>query len=74
MGYHESGTPFFIIIIMSSQKPTDTDHEILKLLRWVRENYLIAQRSPYTVEWMNREQNSFHADSVVLDIYQKQKK
>ena len=59
---------------MSSQKPTDTDHEILKLLRWVRENYLIAQRSPYTVEWMNREQNSFHADAVVLDIYQKQKK
>jgi hypothetical protein len=28
---------------MSSQKPTDTDHEVLKLLRWVRENFNIEK-------------------------------
>jgi hypothetical protein len=59
---------------MSSEKPTDTDHEILKLIKWIRENYIIAGRSEKEVGWVNKEQNSFHADSVVLDVYQKQKK
>ena len=59
---------------MSSEKPTDTDHEVLKLIKWIRENYIVAQRGPKHVEWMNSERNSFHADAVVLDIYQKQKK
>jgi len=61
---------------MSSQKPTDTDHEILKLLRWVKENFGIE--APHTIGQTNPEKRwvaniergwSYCSEEYMLDHY-----
>jgi len=55
---------------MSSQKPTDTDHEILKLLRWVRENYNVSLWNDRPV-W-TKEGHGLYDDSVILHYFKEQ--
>ena len=66
--------PYFIVITMSAENPTDLDHEIIKFIKWIRENYKVAVFSNTPTKWLMKDNFSYHDDIVVLDCYLKRKK
>jgi len=55
---------------MSSENPTDLDKEILKLIKWIRENYTINLWDNKPV-W-TKKGHRLYDDAIVLHYYKEQ--
>ena len=54
---------------MSLEKPNEVDREVIALIKWIRENFLLVLHSDNKV-WL-REGYSFYDDAILLHEFKK---